>query len=101
MRPQNVGNADRERSNAMMINEFEARTGIYPTADLYRIIEEYYYEFDGNTYEFCKAYKENANGITEEIRNKANINSTLFSRKQAAEINSLTVKVNKLAKQLD
>jgi len=85
----------------MMINEFEARTGIYPTTDLYRIIEEYYYEFDGDKDEFCKAYKENANGIAEEIRNKANIDSALFSKKQAAEINSLTVEVEKLAKQLD
>lgn len=85
----------------MMINEFEARTGIYPTTDLYRIIEEYYYEFDGDKDEFCKAYKENANDIAEEIRNKANIDSALFSKKQAAEINSLTVEVEKLNKQLD
>lgn len=84
-----------------MINEFEARTGIYPTTDLYRIIEEYYYEFDGDKDEFCKAYKENANGIAEEIRNKANIDSALFSKKQAAEINSLTVEVEKLTKQLE
>ena len=85
----------------MMMKEFEARTGIHPTTDLYRIIEEYYYEFDGDKDEFCKAYKNNDNGLAEEIRNKADIDRVLFIKKQQAEIESLTVEVKKLTKQLE
>ena len=85
----------------MMLKEFEERTGIHPTADLYRIIEEYYYEFDGDKDEFCKAYKNNDNGLAEEIRNKADIDRVLFIKKQQAEIESLTFEVKKLTKQLE
>ena len=85
----------------MMINEFEARTGIYPTTDLYRIIEEYYYEFDGDKDEFCEAYKNNTDGLAEEITHKANIDAALFSKKQKAAIDSLKIEVEKLAKQLE
>lgn len=55
----------------MMINEFTERTGVYPTADLYRAIEDAYYDFDGNKDAFCKAYKENKDGLAERIATAA------------------------------
>ena len=40
----------------MMYSEFEERTGYQPDADEYRLIEESYYNFDGNKDEFCKEW---------------------------------------------
>jgi hypothetical protein len=40
----------------MMMSEFIERTGVDPTYEEYRYIEESYYEFDGNKDEFCKAW---------------------------------------------
>lgn len=52
----------------MMIEEFEQRTGYFPSSAEYKAIEAAYMEFDGDKDEFCKAYKKNANGIAERIR---------------------------------
>lgn len=41
----------------MMICEFIERTGYEPEYSEYRLIEESYYEFDGNKDEFCKWWK--------------------------------------------
>lgn len=56
----------------MMITEFEKLTGIFPTSDLYKAIEAAYYDFEGSKAEFCKAYKENENGLAEKIQRAAN-----------------------------
>ena len=40
----------------MMMSEFTERTGIEPTAEEYGMIEEMYYEFDGDKNEFCKDF---------------------------------------------
>lgn len=40
----------------MMMAEFIERTGIEPTAEEYRMIEEMYYEFDGDKDAFCKDF---------------------------------------------
>lgn len=55
-----------------MREEFEKLTGIYPTARMYRCIEDAYMDFDGDKIAFCKAYKENQNGLAESIRNAVN-----------------------------
>ena len=44
----------------MMIEEFEKRTGFYPTLVQYEAIERAYMDFDGDKDAFCKAYKKNA-----------------------------------------
>ena len=41
----------------MMIEEFEQRTGYFPSSAEYKAIEAAYMEFDGDKDEFCKAYK--------------------------------------------
>ena len=55
----------------MMIEEFEQRTGYFPSSAEYKAIEAAYMEFDGDKDEFCKAYKKNANGIAERIAEAA------------------------------
>lgn len=56
----------------MMIEEFEKMTGIYPSVDLFKVIENAYYDFDGDKSEFCKAYASNENGLASAIQCEAN-----------------------------
>ena len=55
----------------MMYSEFTERTGFYPDANLYRMIEEAYYDFEGDKNEFCKAYQANKDGLAEKIARAA------------------------------
>ena len=67
----------------MQIQEFEQRTGIFPTDDLYKIIEDFYMNFDGDKDAFCKAYKENEGSLAESIRER--LAKEVLSEKAAAE----------------
>lgn len=56
----------------MMIQEFEALTGIFPSAELYKAIEVEY--MDGpwtDKQSFCAAYKKNKDGLAEMIAKRA------------------------------
>lgn len=55
----------------MLREEFENMTGIYPTSELYRIIEKHYNATDIDKDEFCKAYKKNLDGLAERIQTEA------------------------------
>ena len=57
----------------MMIEEFEKRTGFYPTLVQYEAIERAYMDFDGDKDAFCKAYKKNADGMAERIQREVNM----------------------------
>lgn len=67
----------------MLRQEFEQRTGIFPTDALYKTIEDYYMEFDGDKDAFCKAYRENKDGLAERIREQ--LTKEMISEKAAAE----------------
>lgn len=41
----------------MMMSEFIERTGYEPSYDEYKLVEDSYYEFDGDKDEFCKWWK--------------------------------------------
>lgn len=57
----------------MMIQEFEQLTGIYPTTELYKVIEEQYMNGPwSNKQEFCKAYKKNTDGLAKRCARRAN-----------------------------
>lgn len=51
----------------MNIKEFTERTGFYPTYEHYKFIEKSYMNFDGDKDAFCKAFRENTDGIAEKI----------------------------------
>lgn len=55
----------------MTIKEFTERTGFYPTYEHYKFIEKSYMNFDGDKDAFCKAFRENADGIAEKIARAA------------------------------
>lgn len=67
----------------MMREEFEQRTGFYPSSALYAIIEKHYTEFVGDKDAFCKAYKKNADGLAEKIQREADMET--FKAQQEAE----------------
>ena len=70
----------------MMLEEFEQRTGFYPTLVQYAAIERAYMEFDGDKDAFCKAYKKNVDGIAERIQREVNMDTIKQERSQAAEL---------------
>ena len=65
----------------MMLEEFEKRTGYFPTLEEYEAIEQAYMSFDGDKDAFCKAYKKNEGGLAEKIQHKANLQRINTQRK--------------------
>ena len=85
----------------MMIEEFEQRTGYFPSSAEYKAIEAAYMEFDGDKDEFCKAYKKNANGIAERIRREVNAAAFKESRQHTADLTRRDIEIGRLKKQLE
>lgn len=85
----------------MMIEEFEQRTGYFPSSAEYKAIEAAYMEFDGDKDEFCKAYKKNANGIAERIRREVNAAAFKESRQHTADLTRRDIEIERLKKQLE
>ena len=89
----------------MMIQEFESRTGFYPSQDLYLSIEEAYTESNLDKDAFCKAYKENENGMADAIARKVSITKIITSDKAeketSAKISGLEKEVERLKAQLE
>lgn len=89
----------------MMIQEFEDRTGFYPTQELYQVIEQAYIEGNLDKDAFCKAYRTNLDGLAEDIARKANIARIAADDKAKKEttekISTLEAKVELLKTQLD
>lgn len=85
----------------MMLEEFEKRTGFYPTLVQYEAIERAYMEFDGDKDAFCKAYKKNADGIAERIQREVNMTTFKAQNTQAAEIARRDVEIERLKKELE
>lgn len=91
----------RKEQNTMMIEEFEQRTGYFPSSAEYKAIEAAYMEFDGDKDEFCKAYKKNANGIAERIRREVNAAAFKESRQHTADLTRRDIEIERLKKQLE
>ena len=85
----------------MMMKEFTERTGIYPTENLYKTIEQFYYDYDGNKDEFCKAYKANKNGLAEKIAAAAETESYRKEEEARAAEKKLAKQIEDLKKQLE
>lgn len=74
----------------MMKQEFEKLTGIFPSNDLYRVIERRYMEFDGDKKDFCEAYMKNRDGLAESIQRETDrkndeVQELFRHRQQAAD----------------
>lgn len=78
----------------MLLEEFEKLTGFYPDGELYSVIEEAYIESKRSKQDFCKAYKENRDGLAEALQQK----SSLRIRKEQIESER---KISDLRKKID
>lgn len=85
----------------MMREEFERMTGIYVTSDLYRMIEAVYYNFDGDKQTFCKAYKENKDGLASTIQRAVNMENMKQKQAHEDEVKALRAEIEQLRKDLD
>ena len=87
----------------MLKEEFEQRTGVYPSERMYRIIEQYYNNFDGDKDQFCAAYLKNNDNLAVKIQMDANLQDIQATKEmeqvkgdyedQIAELNSTLKKV--------
>ncbi len=85
----------------MMIKEFTKLTGFHPSASLAEAIQEAYYEFDGDKAAFCKAYKENADGIAERIQHNANMADAKAHIEHDDKVKKLKAEIESLKAQLE
>lgn len=85
----------------MSRDEFEERTGFFPSQSLYGIIEKYYTVFPGDKDEFCKAYKENEDGLAWKIQEEADSADFNADQEHSTEITRLSVQITQLAKELE
>ncbi len=85
----------------MMLEEFEQRTGFYPTLVQYAAIERAYTDCGGDKGTFCKAYKKNAGGIAERIQREVNMDILKQERDQAAELSRRDIEIERLKRELD
>ena len=85
----------------MMLEEFEQRTGFYPTLVQYEAIERAYKNFGGDKDAFCKAYKENADGMAESIQREVNMAILKAQDDQAAELARRNIEIERLKKELE
>lgn len=85
----------------MLREEFEKLTGFYPTSNLYTCIENAYVNFNGDKIEFCKAYKENRNGLAEKIRDKVNTDNYQSGMIKKQTMSKLYQEIDQLKKKLE
>lgn len=85
----------------MNIKEFSDRTGFYPSFELYTVIEAHYMEQSGDKDAFCKAYKENADGLAEKIQQEAAMLSLNNQSRAIAAANELRAENEALKEQAE
>ena len=86
----------------MLICEFEQRTGIYVTQELYAEIEKTYNEDSSiDKDEFCRRYKENVNELAAKIQYEADRKAWNKEREQREEIAQKSLEIQSLKKQIE
>lgn len=78
----------------MLISEFENLTGIYPSENLYSVIEKFYSESKEDKHDFCRAYLMNADCLAERIQREVNKLELNRENQATAEIWKLETKLN-------
>lgn len=84
-----------------MLEEFEKRTGYFPTMEEYAAIEEAYMQFDGDKDAFCKAYKKNEGGIAEKIQREVNMQHINAQREAEKAQKAMQERIAELEKALE
>lgn len=84
-----------------MIEEFEKLTGIYPSAEAYTVIESYYLDYPGTKQDFCKAFRNNTDGLAQQIQRE--LNSIHWKKEQTTKAAhaKMASEIETLKKQLE
>ena len=85
----------------MMIEEFEKLTGIYPSAEDYAVIENYYMDYPGSKQDFCKAFRNNTDGLAQQIQRELNSIHWKKERDSKATHAKMASEIETLKKQLE
>lgn len=85
----------------MLIEEFEKRTGFFPSTGMYAIIEKRYTDFHGDKDAFCAAYKKNVDGLAESIQLEANIEICKQNQRWRNEVECANKKAVMLRRQVE
>ena len=85
----------------MTIQEFEQRTGFFPTQALYEAIEKAYMEFSGGKDAFCARYKRNTDGFAEHIQREVDQAVIKKEREQDRAISSRDAEIERLKTALE
>ena len=85
----------------MLLEEFEQRTGCYPTIDVYAAIERVHNDYPGDKGDFCAAYKRNDNYMQQRIQREVNLAQINARDNAAALIADYNAKIAKLYAALD
>lgn len=84
----------------MNIQEFTNRTGFYPSLEMYAIIEKHYNDMSVDKDTFCKAYKENVDGLAEKIQQDAAMTAINNQSRAVAAANKLQLEKDELMEQV-
>lgn len=85
----------------MTREDFEQRTGYFPTLAEYKIIEKHYMNIDDGKDAFCKAYKTNANGLAEKIQREADEEFYKAERKLNEDITRRDIEIERLKAEVE
>lgn len=85
----------------MMLEEFEKRTGYFPTMEEYAAIEKAYMEFNCDKDDFCKAYKKNEGGIAERIQREVNMQNINMQHEAEKAQEAMEARIAELEKALE
>ncbi|WP_455619602.1 hypothetical protein [Eisenbergiella sp.] len=85
----------------MMLEEFEKRTGYFPTMKEYEVIERAYIHFEGDKDAFCKAYKKNEGEIARMIQHEANMQTINEQNEIEKLVESYKFRIAELEKALE
>ena len=85
----------------MLREEFEQKTGFFPTLSLYSVIEKYYTDFNGDKDAFCQAYKNNTDGLAAKIQLAADIQDINAQKEYEKLAESYEDRIAELRKDLE
>ena len=85
----------------MLRSEFETLTGIYPSRNLYSVIEKFYNESKEDKHEFCRRYMMNADCLAERIQTAVNKLEQAIAQKHFSDIGSIEAKLEAEKKRAD
>ena len=85
----------------MLRSEFEKLTGIYPSENLFEVIQEAYTHSGLSERDFCNRYKLNADGIAKEIQCEADSRACQMSFLYGEVLGKADRKAEQLQKELD